>query len=640
VPTLSTGTLLGGRYEIIRAIKSGGMGAVYEARDRRLADSPCAVKQLLDEDFDEESLVVVRRKFDEEMQFLATLNHPGIPRLRDFFVHERRQYLVMDLVEGETLEQELDTARAEGRRCDPARVVADGIEVLDILTYLHRRTPPVVHRDIKPANLIRERSSGRVKLVDFGIARLHQVSSTTTHTQLGTLCYAPLEQIQGHAEPRSDLYALGATMHHLISGKESAALAISPLQRLAPDVDPDLAAIVNRAVEGNPVDRYDSASEMREALADWLARHGRGATATLPPAGGATSPLEGASSPTAVRLSARPTTLETPPRFPYPLVASLLAIMVAIAFALWHGLASYPTASASHEPETTASAAARTGPEAGFPSGGARALSGEAGSAENPARRPGTEPATLPAGRETPREVALANPRPSPHPRVSYSAPAVRPSPSTPRPRPQVVDVIARPAATPPPAPAPTVATAPPPRQAPTPHQVSVQVAPPAPAPTPPSQSGPPPGQAPPPQGVEGLSNYSPSLPVGWSAPVTLMTQNPPHKEFRVTGPEVGQGSLILFIVFDMPNDRIEDVLHGVVNQLANMQWTATASSFARSGDLNTLPIAHGGQSGLLEVRLVQMVPGQARMFAAACLPSSAPDLSPLKRVAEQFLLR
>src|SRR5687768_1053219 len=103
---LAPGCVLAGRYVVAKAITAGGMGAVYEARDSRLADTPCAIKQLLDEDLDDHTASILRRKFAEEMQHLATLNHPGIPRVRDFFTESTNSYLVMDLVDGDTLEKE------------------------------------------------------------------------------------------------------------------------------------------------------------------------------------------------------------------------------------------------------------------------------------------------------------------------------------------------------------------------------------------------------------------------------------------------------------------------------------------------------------------------------------------------------
>lgn len=266
--TLAPGTLLVERYEIVRPLSSGGMGAVYEARDHRLAHSPCAIKQLLDGALDGENQALAERKFADEMRFLSALSHPGIPRIRDFFTHEDKRFLVMDLVSGSTLHDELD--RQGGRGLTPSVVAADAIDVLNVLVYLHDQQPPIIHRDIKPSNLIRNADNGRIRVVDFGIAREHATTNPVTHTQVGTLNYAPLEQIKGHAEPRSDIYALGVTMHHLLTGTLPHPLDVKPLGQVRPDVDAALADIVDRAVAPDPDGRFDSAAEMRSALQQWL----------------------------------------------------------------------------------------------------------------------------------------------------------------------------------------------------------------------------------------------------------------------------------------------------------------------------------------------------------------------------------
>ena len=266
------GTILADRYVIVRVITQGGMGCVYEARDRRLAHTPCAVKRLLLEHCEDPAASLVRRKFADETAFLATLDHPGIPRIRDSFEEDGESYIVMELVRGETLETILERAREKGELPCALLVVDTAVAVLDVLSYLHEHNPPVLHRDIKPANLIRE-NDGRVRLIDFGIARLLDATSTATQTQLATLFYAPLEQVQGRADTRSDLYALGATMHHLLSGKMPRPLSLPPLQRVAPHVDADLAAIVNRATATDSIDRFESARQMRESLLAWRQEH-------------------------------------------------------------------------------------------------------------------------------------------------------------------------------------------------------------------------------------------------------------------------------------------------------------------------------------------------------------------------------
>ena len=260
---LEPGSTIEGRYEILRAVRSGGMGAVYEARDLRLPDAPCAVKEMRQVDSDLAPSEALRRKFAEEARFLSTLHHPGIPRVRDFFVRDGVCYLVMDLIRGQDLEAELrEQLGAAGQPPAAERVVQDSVAVLGVLEYLHAQDPPVVHRDVKPANVLREAVTGRVRLVDFGLAQAVRADSAT-RTSSGTLAYCPLEQMQGRAEPRSDLYAVGATMVHLLTGQEPRALDVVATVDEHPDrVDPDLAALLERACAFEAERRYGSATEM------------------------------------------------------------------------------------------------------------------------------------------------------------------------------------------------------------------------------------------------------------------------------------------------------------------------------------------------------------------------------------------
>jgi serine/threonine protein kinase len=150
----------------------------------------------------------------------------------------------MDFIHGANLEQELrDYVQLTGKTFPPDVLIRDMLQVLDILVYLHSMASPVIHRDIKPANLIREFKTGKVVLVDFGLAR--QVCGTQTQTAVGTLGYSPLEQFQGQAEPRSDIYALGITMNHLLSGQAPVPLGTPPLRQKEPSLDARLAAVVD-----------------------------------------------------------------------------------------------------------------------------------------------------------------------------------------------------------------------------------------------------------------------------------------------------------------------------------------------------------------------------------------------------------
>ncbi|MEW6280702.1 MAG: serine/threonine-protein kinase, partial [Candidatus Eremiobacterota bacterium] len=275
---LTPGSVVDGRYRIRRTVRAGGFGAIYEAHDERLPDAPCAIKEMLAEHTGEgANAELVRRKFEEEVRFLSTLHHSGIPRVRDFFINGEVCYIVMDFIRGLDLEEELRThLELEQRPFPPETAVADAIAVLEVLEYLHSHNPPVIHRDVKPANLIRDDTSGKVRLVDFGLARNVKPGARSTQTTAGTMSYCPLEQLQGKADARSDVYAVGATLYHLLTGREPEVLAVGPVE----NVDPTLAEIVARAVESKPEHRFATAREMREALEQWL--QGRRGQVTTP----------------------------------------------------------------------------------------------------------------------------------------------------------------------------------------------------------------------------------------------------------------------------------------------------------------------------------------------------------------------
>ncbi|MBI3924213.1 MAG: serine/threonine protein kinase [Armatimonadetes bacterium] len=258
--SLEPGNVLEDRYEIVRTLQCGGMGAVYEARDRRLDGTPCAVKEMLD-GLDQVNAQYVEEKFEQEVRVLTRLDHQGIPRVRDSFVTSEKRYIVMDFVAGSNLEQELE---AEGP-FSTDRAVAVGLEILDILEYLHSRECPLVHRDVKPANLIREQASGRIKLVDFGLASLS--GGDSTRTNVGTLAYCPMEQMQGRPEPRSDLYALGATLLHLALGAPPVPLRPATEAANWDRLDSRLKSVIQRAMTRESAKRFRSAAAMRAALA-------------------------------------------------------------------------------------------------------------------------------------------------------------------------------------------------------------------------------------------------------------------------------------------------------------------------------------------------------------------------------------
>lgn len=256
------GAVLQSRYEIEGSIGQGGMGAVYRARDLQTGMT-VAVKQLRPDSaagFNGQEMLA---RFDNEWQLLRTLNHPRIPRMLDAFRVEDSGYYVMEFIEGKSLDQVLRGYKSSGRRFPEELLLQYSLQILDVLEYLHGLPKSLLHRDVKPQNIIVREEDGELFLVDFGLAR--EGGSATTKTLVGTLGYAPLEQVKGHPEPRSDLYALGATMYHMLVGEQPAPFDIPPIASVRNDIHPALAEVVDRACQDNVNRRYANARKMELA---------------------------------------------------------------------------------------------------------------------------------------------------------------------------------------------------------------------------------------------------------------------------------------------------------------------------------------------------------------------------------------
>lgn len=269
---LARGTTLQGRYRIVKRLGSGGMGAVYEAVDRRL-NITVAVKETFSAD------QRLRRQFGREARMLAKLNHAALPRVTDYFTESNRAFLVMQFIPGPDLAEIVTRKRGPFPRRE---VLAWADQVLGALVYLHAPERQIVHRDIKPHNL-KVTSTGQIALLDFGLAK-----SDTTESSLNsrrsvfgfTRRYSPPEQIQDlGTTPRSDIYALGATLYHLFTGVKppdaitrATELAdgkpdpLRPAHLVYSEVGPEIATILNRSMALNPDDRCGSAEEFRDAL--------------------------------------------------------------------------------------------------------------------------------------------------------------------------------------------------------------------------------------------------------------------------------------------------------------------------------------------------------------------------------------
>src|SRR5262245_57310168 len=210
---LPSGTVLRERYEVEALLGKGGFGATYRARDKERFDQPCALKELLPAKAENPKVLEL---FEREARILLALRHPGIPSLHAYFTDSSRYYLVQDFVPGLTLAQIVEQRGA----LPEAEVVQALRDALTILQYLHGRTPAVIHRDLKPTNIIRA-DSGRLYLVDFGAVKeaLGQPTTDPESTVIKSAGYTPPEQTRGVVVPASDLYALGATALHLLTGR-------------------------------------------------------------------------------------------------------------------------------------------------------------------------------------------------------------------------------------------------------------------------------------------------------------------------------------------------------------------------------------------------------------------------------------
>lgn len=216
--SLPPGIALGGRWQVVRQLGKGGMGAVYLVQDTRLNNRRAALKEMLDRSLTIGAREEAIERFNREAETLASLSHANVPHIYDRFTELDRVYMVMEFVDGMDLERLLQRYREHYRSPLPEHVVArHTFQLCSVLEYLHRQNPPTLHRDLKPSNIVFQ-PNGLVKLIDFGIAKVFNPGSQGTG--LGTQGYAAPEQYRGQAEPRTDIYALGATLHHLLTGRD------------------------------------------------------------------------------------------------------------------------------------------------------------------------------------------------------------------------------------------------------------------------------------------------------------------------------------------------------------------------------------------------------------------------------------
>jgi eukaryotic-like serine/threonine-protein kinase len=274
---LQPGATLQNRYLIQGVLGVGGMGSVYRARDMRFPNVTklVAVKEILNLAPDPSVREMIVKTFEREANILATLNHPAIPQIYDYFTQGDRSFLVQEYIEGKDLEGVLD--ETAGWLADEP-VAEWAIQLCDVLAYLHGHQPdPIVFRDMKPSNVMLDQHY-RIRLIDFGIARAFAAGQKGT--MIGTEGYSPPEQYRGEAGPTGDIYALGATLHHLLTKKDPRleppfSFAERPVRRINQTVSAELEGIINTALNYNPTERFATAVAMKEALLS-MRRHKTG----------------------------------------------------------------------------------------------------------------------------------------------------------------------------------------------------------------------------------------------------------------------------------------------------------------------------------------------------------------------------
>jgi serine/threonine protein kinase len=269
---LAIDTILKNKYRITRLVGGGGMAWVYQVELLPVGSrSLWALKELRPQTTDPGELKEARRMFDQEAQILSRLNNPHLPEILDFFEENGRAYLVMEFIWGESLEKRLEAANAPLLETD---VLNWAVQLCDVLHYLHDQNPPVIFRDLKPSNVM-VTNDGVVKLIDFGIARTYKVGKKRDTVAMGSENYAAPEQWgKGQTDARSDVYALGATMYHLLANMSPTPSFLPtsplPLSGYNPALSEATIKIVEKAIAEEPAERYQSALEMRRALREAL----------------------------------------------------------------------------------------------------------------------------------------------------------------------------------------------------------------------------------------------------------------------------------------------------------------------------------------------------------------------------------
>jgi eukaryotic-like serine/threonine-protein kinase len=257
------GSVVEGKYEILKLIGQGGMSKVYLAMDKRL-NKQWAVKEIEKKARDKNNEIIFQSAI-AEANMIKKLDHPSLPRIVDIIEYEDFIYVIMDYIEGEPLSKILDEYGAQ-----PQDLVIDWAkQICEVLDYLHTCTPPIIYRDMKPANVMLK-PDGNLKLIDFGIAREYKEQNLADTVSLGTKGYAAPEQFggKGQTDPRTDVYCLGVTLYHLVTGQNPCEppYELYPIRHWNPQLSGGLERIIQKCTQLNPEDRYQSCAELLYAL--------------------------------------------------------------------------------------------------------------------------------------------------------------------------------------------------------------------------------------------------------------------------------------------------------------------------------------------------------------------------------------
>lgn len=260
---LMVGRVLANRYQVRGLLGAGGMATVYRVFDNRLS-AEWAIKEMKRAGSSEQERIQAEALFQREAAILANLSHAGLPRVVDFFTETGQNYLVMELIQGEVMD---DLLLRTGPPPIP-QVLEWTEQICDVFDYLHSRNPPVIFRDLKPSNVMIA-DGNRVKLIDFGIARFLKVGQKTDTVALGTPGYAAPESYgKSQSDARSDIYSLGVLLHQMLSGYDPTRtpFALPSLTQLAGNLPPGLEMVVNRATHTQPDQRFATTVELKQAL--------------------------------------------------------------------------------------------------------------------------------------------------------------------------------------------------------------------------------------------------------------------------------------------------------------------------------------------------------------------------------------